>query len=78
MKQRADFPNCLLINEVSNAKAGWHFLHFRCLSSFAGYPDDVAVRLACSHDGTVAAWFHSESRLLKALWDHNLNDARIR
>ena len=58
---------------------GTHFLHYRCLSIVVGFPDDFAAQLTCDKDsGRVRIWFHSQSRLSYALWDHGVNDARIR
>jgi hypothetical protein len=86
LQQREDFRDCHLLADasvpVANASAlnnatAAHFLHWRCLSDFLGYPDDLAVLLSCQQ-GSVVAWFHSQSRLDMAQWDHGSNDARVR
>lgn len=88
LQQREDFRDCHLLVDtsvtiganssttVANGTVA-HFLHWRCLSDFLGYPDDLAIQLFCQQ-GTVVAWFHSQSRLEMAQWDHGSNDARIR
>jgi len=61
---------CRLIN------SGPLFAHFRCLSDFWGYPDDLAITAICSDQTSANVWVHSQSRL--GIWDYNLNDARVR
>jgi len=51
------------------------FIHYRCLTDVLGYPDDFAINLYCE-DRQIVLWIHSQSRL--GLWDHNVNDARVR
>jgi uncharacterized protein (DUF1499 family) len=52
------------------------FLHARCLTTFAGYPDDLALRIFCNEFDQTDVWIHSQSRL--GVWDYNYNDARVR
>jgi len=53
------------------------FLHFRCLTTFQGYPDDLAFKFFCNSQKNITyAWIHSQSRL--GIWDFNFNDARVR
>lgn len=51
------------------------FLHARCLTTFQGYPDDLALKFQCEA-GVTMVWIHSQSRL--GWWDFNFNDARVR
>jgi len=52
------------------------FSHFRCLTDFWGYPDDIAITARCNSEGKADVWIHSQSRL--GVWDFNLNDERVR
>jgi len=65
-----DRVGCKLITK------GEDFAHFRCLSEFLGYPDDLAIRAQCNSDGKALVWIHAQSRIGK--WDYNKNDGRIR
>lgn len=75
MDEREDFRDCALLGSSTSANDTLYFAHWRCLSTFAGYPDDLALQLTCV-DGAVHLWLHSQARL--AGWDHNDNDARVR
>jgi hypothetical protein len=77
LAQRTDFRDCHLLSDAHDMQNGTYFLHWRCLTAFLGFPDDFAIQLSCS-DGSVRAWFHSQSRLEAALFDHGVNDARVR
>jgi uncharacterized protein (DUF1499 family) len=50
-------------------------MHYRCLTPILGYPDDFVLKLYCENS-LVILWVHSQSRL--GIWDHNVNDARVR
>ena len=51
------------------------FIHARCLSTWEGYPDDVAIRVDCNGDndspGGARAWVHAQSRA--GVWDFDYN-----
>jgi uncharacterized protein (DUF1499 family) len=53
------------------------YSHFRCLTDFLGYPDDVALKVQCK-DGQTIVWWHAQSRLAFAEFDFGVNDARLR
>jgi len=62
--------SCRLIKKNSD------FIHFRCLSDFWGYPDDLAIKIQCVDSQHSSIWIHSQSRLGR--WDYNKNDERVR
>jgi len=62
--------HCRIIKESSD------LLHFRCLSDFWGYPDDLVIKTQCIDSNHSSVWIHSQSRL--GVWDFNKNDARVR
>lgn len=74
---RTDFRDCHLLADAPALNGTAHLLHWRCLTAFLGFPDDFAIQLSCQ-DGSVRAWFHSQSRLVAAEFDHGVNDARVR
>jgi hypothetical protein len=77
LSQRNDFRDCHLLTDTQDAQNSTYFMHWRCLTAFLGFPDDFAIQLTCTQ-GNVRAWFHSQSRLHAALFDHGVNDARVR
>jgi len=67
--------SCSIITETTLTETEV-FFHYRCLSPFFGYPDDLALKIFCDMDEYVVLWIHSQSRF--GLWDHNNNDMRVR
>jgi len=67
-----DFSCSIITQKSSDSEV---FFHYRCLSYFLGYPDDLAIKLFCE-DELAIIWVHSQSRLGE--WDHNWNDMRVR
>jgi len=65
-----DSINCRLIKREND------FIHFRCLSDFWEYPDDLAIQVQCVDSNHSSIWIHSQSRL--GYWDYNKNDERVR
>lgn len=74
-----ELGDCSLIKSTRTGDAE-AFSHWRCISPFLGYPDDLAMRVYCdtslSAHGTAVVELFSQARL--GTWDWRHNEFRVR